>query len=73
MPMIPPVWIQAAVRLDEIRATFDVPAERMELFVGLATSLPVPLVQAVQNFADGTWIIEQEMRKQPDGTKRNRP
>lgn len=56
--MIPVDWMQAAERLLEIQNQYVVSAEDMERFISIGSAAPVPLVAAVEKFANGEWIIE---------------
>lgn len=56
--MIPVDWMKAAEALLDIQLKYTVSAEDMERYISIGAAAPVPLVVAVENFANGTWVIE---------------
>ena len=56
--MIPSQWWAVSNALIAIAEEYKVPADRMRLFIRVGSQIPMPLVEAVRQFAAGEMEIE---------------
>lgn len=56
--MIPPQWWPVANELIKIQKQYNVTADKMRMYIRLGSAIPIPLLEAVRQFASGELVVE---------------